>query len=338
VNRVTENRSPKQTLLSVVILATLLVIGGSIFLIHYRINPAVLQPGSLLPPAQNMPASLPPTSAEAIMQLPPGLVPLTPSETFESHNLSDKINGKAELYLSAGFNRLISQRLTDGHTDDIWFEVLVYDMGTGQNAFSVFSAQRREDAQPLGLTQYSYRTSNAIFLVHGPYYMEIIASNASEQIMKSMQTLAEYFIRENRTETITIAEEQLFPEKDKVANSTSLIASDAFGYDHLNQIYTAEYTMDGNRLMAYLSHRGSSEEANKLASAYRDFLVNFGGKSIDAELIITDALVVEILDTYEIIFPCGPYLAGVREAANLEQATILASQLFNKIKEVIGDF
>ena len=338
MNRVSQNSSPKQTFLSVIILAILLVIGMGIFLIQYRINPAVLQPGSILPPAQNASTSLPPTPVEPILQLPPGWVAFTPSETFDSQNLSDKIDGKAELYLSAGFNRLNSQRLKGEQTDGIWFEVFVYDMGTGQNAFSVFSAQRREDAEPLDLAKYSYKTSNAIFFAHGPYYVEIIASDASEQIMIPMKTLAENFINETRTDTITIAEEQLFPEKNKVANSTSLIASDAFGYERLNQIYTAEYTLDGDKLMAYLSDRGSSEEAKKLAAAYGDFLVSFGGNSIDANLPVTGALLVEILDTYEIIFSCGPYIAGVREAANLEEAKILAIQLFNNIKEVTGDF
>lgn len=338
MNRVSQNSSPKQTFLSVIILAILLVIGMGIFLIQYRINPAVLQPGSILPPAQNASTSLPPTPVEPILQLPPGWVAFTPSETFDSQNLSDKIDGKAELYLSAGFNRLNSQRLKGGQTDGIWFEVFVYDMGTGQNAFSVFSAQRREDAEPLDLAKYSYKTSNAIFFTHGPYYVEIIASDASEQIMIPMKTLAENFINETRTDTITIAEEQLFPEKNKVANSTSLIASDAFGYERLNQIYTAEYTLDGDKLMAYLADRGSSEEAKKLAAAYGDFLVSFGGNSIDANLPVTGALLVEILDTYEIIFSCGPYIAGVREAANLEEAKILAIQLFNNIKEVTGDF
>ena len=338
MNRVTENSSPKQTYLSVVILSILLVIGIGIFLIQYRINPAVLQPGSILPPAHNLSTSLPPKPAEQIMQLPLGLVPLTPAETFDSQNLSDKIDGKAELYLSAGFNRLNSQRLRSEQSNNIWVEVFVYDMGTGQNAFSVFSAQRREDAEPLDLAKYSYKTSNAIFFTHGPYYVEIIASDASEQIMIPMKTLAENFIHETRTNTITIAEEQLFPEKNKVANSTSLISSDAFGYERLNQIYTAEYTLDGNQLMAYLSDRGSSAEAKELASAYGDFLVSFGGNSIDAKLTITGALLVEILDTYEIIFPCGRYLAGVREAANLEEAKTLAIQLFNNIKEVTGDF
>lgn len=46
---------------------------------------------------------------------------------------------------------------------------------------------------------------------------------------------------------------------------------------------------------------------------------------------------IEILDTYEIIFSYGPFLAGVREATTRDQAAKLALQLFNKISEVGGE-
>ena len=52
-------------------------------------------------------------------------VPLTAGEIFEAQNLSDKINGKAELYLSAGFVRLISQRFKDERGSDLWIEAFL---------------------------------------------------------------------------------------------------------------------------------------------------------------------------------------------------------------------
>jgi hypothetical protein len=46
---------------------------------------------------------------------------------------------------------------------------------------------------------------------------------------------------------------------------------------------------------------------------------------------------VHILDTYEIVFSHGPYLAGVREAADQKPAQELAMQLFNRIKEATDE-
>ena len=132
------------------------------------------------------------------------MVPLTLPESFDAQNLSDKINGKAELYLSAGFVGLNSQRFKDKKDASLWIEAYLYDMGNGQNAFSVFSAQRREGAAKLDLAQYAYRTSNARFLVHGRFYIEIIASEATERAFNPVKLLAENFIGNTATQTVTL--------------------------------------------------------------------------------------------------------------------------------------
>ncbi len=244
---------------------------------------------------------------------------------------------KRNCTLSAGFTRLVSQRFKDERESDLWLEAFVYDMADGRNAFSVFSAQRREDAVPLDITTHSYRTPNALFFVHGSYYVEIIASEASEKVLQPMKLLAESFIRNTRAETTTINEMELFPKQGLVADSISLISSDAFGYEGLDKVYTAEYELDGGGLMAYLSRRQSKDEAEKLANAYRKFLITFGGQAIENQLPVKDAHLVEILDTYEIIFFHGAYMAGVREAATIEQAKELVIRLYNRIKEVSGE-
>jgi hypothetical protein len=330
------NKERHQTGLSMVILSILIIISAGILITQTRFNPAILEIGELLPAADIAGQSSPPAAIEAFMPLPPGFKPLTAPEIFNADNLSDKINGKAELYLSAGFTGLVSQRFKDEVAPDLWIESYVYDMDTGRNAFAVFSAQRREGAESLGLTQYAYRSSNAVFLVHGQYYLELIASQASTKMIQSMEILAGTFVDNTRAETVVIAEQDLFPPQNLVADSISLIAADAFGFEQLNQVYAAEYRLDSDTFMAYISQRKSPLEAEKLASAYGDFLMEFGGQKLDQPSPIENAFIIEILDTYEIIFSYGPYLAGVREASTPNQALQLAIRLSNKLKEVTG--
>ena len=260
------------------------------------------------------------------------MVPLTLPESFDAQNLSDKINGKAELYLSAGFVGLNSQRFKDKKDASLWIEAYLYDMGNGQNAFSVFSAQRREGAAALDLTPYAYRTQNALFLVHGSFYIEIIASEATDRAFNPMKLLAENFIHNTAAQTVTIPEKDLFPVQGLVAESISLISADAFGFERLNQIYTAGYEVGGHQMMAFLSRRQENPAAQDLASAYKKFLETFGGQPLDADLPIKGAKLVEILETYEVIFSYGLFIAGVREADNKEQAISLAVQLYDKLK------
>ena len=335
--RDSQKYSRQQTLNSLAILIILTAIGGGIFLTQFDFNPSVLPKDFFLAAGgKDKGSSLSPT-AKSIIPLPPGMVPLTSPEIFDPQTLSDKINGKAELYLSAGFVGLASQRFKDKAGSNLWMEAYIYDMDNGQNAFSVFSAQRREGAASLDLTPYAYRTQNALFLVHGPFYVEIIASEATDRAFRPMKFLAENFIGDTPTRTVTLEERDLFPVPGLVADSISLISADAFGFDRLNQIYTAEYEVREERMMAFLSRRQETGEAQELASAYHKFLVTFGGQNIDANLPIEKAQLVEILETYEVIFSCGPFIAGVREAGSKEQAVNLALQLYHKLKEVVGE-
>jgi hypothetical protein len=331
--KVKTKTASKQTIISLSILGILAIICAGVFIAQFNYNPAVQQMSPVLASGDRSPAAPPAAADESAISLPPGQLPLSPPETFDAATLSDKINGKAELYLSAGFVRLQSQRFKDENAGEIWMETFVYDMQTPQNAFSVFSAQRRDDARTLELGQYAYQTPNALFFVHGPFYVEVIASEISETIMQPMIAFAETFIANHPIKTQSIGEKELFPQKGLIETSISLVSADAFGYERFDQIFTATYKLGDSELMVYYSRRKTSREAQELASSYRDFLLAFGGKSVESDPPIKTAGMIYILDTYEIIFSHGLYLAGVREAVDPQSAQELAMQLFNRIKE-----
>ena len=115
------------------------------------------------------------------------------------------------------------------------------------------------------------------------------------------------------------------------------MSADAFGYDRFDQIFTATYKLQDSELMAFYSRRKTPQEAEALAASYRDFLISFGGEPVESETGIKTAKIINILDTYEIVFSHGPYLAGVREAADQQTARELALKLFNRIKEAGGE-
>jgi hypothetical protein len=333
VNQKIQKNKKLETLLSLIIFATLTTIIIGVFRAQFNYYPAVSQLSSMFTTDDKRASIQSVPSETSLISLSPKQMPLSPLEAFGSETLSDKINGKAEMYLSAGFIRLHSQRFKTEATTDVWMEVFVYEMGTPQNAFSVFSAQRREDAQTLDLGQYAYQTPNALFFVQGPYYVEIIASDVSKTIFQPMISFAKAFIEKHPFKAQTLTEEQLFPQDGLIQNSISLVSADAFGYDRFDQVFTATYELKDAELMAYFSRRKTPQEAEELASAYSEFLAAFGGKPAESDPPIKGARIIHILDTYEIIFSHGPYLAGVREAADKKQAQELATRLLDRIKE-----
>jgi hypothetical protein len=326
--------SKSQTVISLFILAVLSVVLAGILYTQFDFNPAVAQWQQLAAgEAELGPSGAAPPQA-TLIAVPEQLVGLTPPEVFDRQTLSDKINGKAELYLSSGFERLEAQRFSLSGTTQPWMELFSYNMGRFENAYSVFSVQRREGAAPVDLVEYAYQTENALFLVHGPYYLEIIASAATEQMLESMLLLAGIFIEQVKVVEESIKEDQLFPPEGLLADSIARIPTNAFGYERMDKVFTAQYQFDGTEIGAYFSRRESEAEAAELAAAYREFLVRFGGKNLGIEMPIENAAVIHILDTHEIVFSMGPYLAGVREAENLQQALTLAMRLHEHLKMV----
>ena len=115
------------------------------------------------------------------------------------------------------------------------------------------------------------------------------------------------------------------------------MSTDAFGYNRFDQIYTASFNLRDNPLTAYYSRRKTPREAEELAASYHEFLASFGGQPIDSDLEIKTAKIIYIMDSYEIVFSYGHYLAGVREATDKQASQELAMQLFNRIKEATDE-
>ena len=217
----------------------------------------------------------------------------------------------------------------------VWVEVFVYDMATPENAFSVFSMQRREGAQADGIAPNAYITENALFLAHEQFYLEIIGTDASEVLQQAIGLLAHAFVKAHGGTTMANAPGNgLFPGLGLRAESLQLVTANAFGYEQLDRIYTAEYLVEGARLTAFVSDRQTAEAAFALAAEYRQTLVSYGASTIDTPLPVEGAAVIQFFDAYEIIFSRGRYLAGIHEAGSLEPARTIAGRLAGHLERL----
>ena len=137
-----------QSAVSAGILLLLLGIGIWLVLEQRVFNPAVLvmldqdaEPAELEGPAERPLAVL----------APEGLAPLGVEERFDAQHLADKIDGRAELYLDAGFGGLRCQRFALVGEPDAWLELFLYQLGNPAQAFAVYSSSRRPERRQLDL-------------------------------------------------------------------------------------------------------------------------------------------------------------------------------------------
>ena len=258
---------------------------------------------------------------------PPGLKASGSAEIFSPDTLWEKINGQAEFYLSAGFVSLTSQLYENVENVDSLIEVNIYNMGSILNAFSVFSLQRRENAQVLDVTAFAYQAENAAYLVHGPFYVEIIWIQPLDGDISLLKSLAEKFVQDTPIKGQELPQLALFPSENLVRGSASMISRDAFGFDPLDSVFTAEYKVGENRATAYISNRKTDQEARELVDGLHTYFRNFGGKDVKPDIDIRDARMIEIMGSFDLMFSVGQYFAGVHEAPDQKLAEKIAREL-----------
>jgi hypothetical protein len=257
-------------------------------------------------------------------------------ETYNSENLYEKIDGKAPLYTESGFEKLLTQRFADKNKQDLMMEIYIYDMGNVRNAFCVYSTQRRAEAEPLLAMKFAYKAGNALFLVHGKYYIELIGFSEADSLSKAMIEAAQK-CRTNLTDSgeNDIPELNLFPSENLIAESDKFYLKDAFGFEGLTNTFTAQYKFGNNNITAFFGKCRDKKTAQQTAENYCNFLVNNGGIIKQAANKIPECRIVDLSGSTEIIFTTGTFVAGVHEAENQQTAEKLAETLFDKLNESV---
>ena len=326
--------SAPQKLTGYGILAALGLIIVGLLVQQSRFNPAVIV-ALRAPELKGRPqAGSTPALAATAALIPEvaGFTPLAPVESYNPDNLSDKIDGKAELYLSAGFKEMSCRSFGQGGSGGAHVEAFVYDMGSAPNAFAVFSGQRRSGSPSIPLTANAYATTNALFFTQGKYYVEIVADRAGETLQKSLGDYAAALL----TKLPAAGEAQdaaaLFPKEGLARETVRLCAADSFGCEGLNNMLTGEYDLKAGKATAFVAVRDTPEQAEAEAKRYLDFLAANGYQKVQAPGAPGDLPVLALDNSFEIVFVEGRTLAGVHDATTLAAALELAAKLKTGLK------
>jgi hypothetical protein len=297
-----------------------------------RFNPAVtaylLTPG----PAGKIIAGAPAATAGLIVE-PAGFIPQAPAQSYGPDNLSDKINGKAELYLSAGFKEMSCRSFTLKKPEGAHLEVFIYDMGNPQNAYAVFSSQRRSGSEPISLTANAYTTANALFFTRGKYYVEMVADRAIAGLPQVLGDYTKPLLAKLPSQEETKIEAALLPREGLAPDSVRLSAADAFGLQGFDNVYTGEYSLKDGKATAFFTERQSPEQARADAKRYLEFLTSNGYKKIETKVASLAATIFVLDDSFEVVMVQGRTVAGVHDATSQAAAMELAGRLEQAFKK-----
>ena len=311
--------------MSFILLAVLCCIGASILWIHEKNNQPAFSTYSLPESSQFSFDSLELIPGSSLTR-PANFVFSGKREQYNSEALYEKINGKAPLYLEAGFSTLTTQRFMHRDNPSLWFELFVYDMGTALNAFSVYSTQKRPGSTVISsLEPYDhYKTENGLYLRHGTYYIECIGSTSSALLDEAMLSTGKDLLPADPGSGATITELQLFPDENLVPESFKLILNNAFGSEALHNTFIAKYRLNDQLVTAFISTQDSPEEAIQAAESYYQFLLDSEGAPDNS---VNSMQLVDLYGLVEIVFAVGPYVAGIHEGESRIDALAIGGRL-----------
>ncbi|MBM4300895.1 MAG: hypothetical protein FJ121_05105 [Deltaproteobacteria bacterium] len=317
------------------ILAVLGLIAVGLLIQQSRFNPAVIvaMRGPELTGRPQAASTQAQAATAALIPEVSGFTPLAPTQSYGPENLSDKIDGKADLYLAAGFKEMSCRSFGLGAVEGAHVEVFLYDMGSAPNAFAVFSGQRRSGSPSSSLTANAYATTNALFFTQGRFYVEIVADRASETLQKSLEAYATALLAKIPAEGETKDAAALFPKEGLVRETVRLCAADTFGCEGLNNMLTGEYSLKSGKATAFVAVRDTPELAQAEARRYLDFLAANGYRKVQTPGSPGDIPALVLDNSFEMVFVEGRTLAGVHDATTLEAALELAAKLRNELKE-----
>jgi hypothetical protein len=275
-------------------------------------------------------------------------VPVGKAETYNTDNLYEKIDGKAPMYQESGFQKLTTQRFTAKSNSELGFELYQYDMGNTRNAFSVYSRQKRSDVEDLQDVPFGYKTSNAVYISQGKYYIEMIGFAESEELISAMKGIAQKLLTQMPTDgKDKITELSFFPPvvslsnpQGTVSGSWKLQLRDAFGFDGLTDTYSAQYKTGEKTVTIFLSKRKSVEDAQTVAKNYHDFLAANDAKVATPDSDALKSANASVLDFYgstEIVFSAGTFVGGVHEADDRQAALKAAEAMLERLNQISGE-
>jgi hypothetical protein len=253
------------------------------------------------------------------------------ADTFSAENLYERINGRAELYLSYDVVSLTTATFERGENSLEYIELSVYDMGTPVNGFGIFSVERFPGDPPLDLGRLSYQSDASVYVWKGQFYIVVIASDFTEQLSQLSLEIAQQAVAFLSDEGEPVWGLSAFPQENLIQDSIQYFNADALGLEFMGQTYTAKYRHGDKEIMALLSRKKSEEAATKTVSLYAKYSEQYGNGFKDQAINGTPGILCDMRGVFDILFHKGKIVCGILSVD--DPATAYASALkLTKIK------
>ena len=127
----------------------------------------------------------------------------------------------------------------------------------------------------------------------------------------------------------------VLPREKLNRGTMKFFLTNAFSYDKFDHVLTAQYSTGASTTTVFVTVRDSAAEAATLADGYYNFLMGIGGQQLHlAEGTIPNVRSLDFIGDCEVIFSCGPVVAGIHAGRDRVASAGMAQQLYNHLSGI----
>jgi len=247
---------------------------------------------------------------------------------FLPNNLYEYIDGEAELYLSYNFKELASLTYFWGAPEDTFFTVDIYDMGTSENAFGLYSSYRYPGYQYEKIGTEAFVSDFGLKCLKGQYVIEIKSSDESEKCRQAIRTVVVQIVDRITAPPVFPSVVSFLPESNQVPQTLRYYAKEMLNQAFLPQGVEAKYKLGNEEATGFtilFSDAASAEEGlKKLRTFYQESSGQFLTTALPQPIVFavkTQYHGITILSVH------GNVLNGVQDLSSPEKGFELIRQM-----------
>ncbi len=199
--------------------------------------------------------------------------------SFFPDTLYEYIDGAAESYIGYDFRELaVAEFARTGTTASLTLEI--YDMGSGLDAFGIYSAERFPDNGTVDIGTHGYIEGEALNFIAGTDYVKLLCFNGGDATASILETVARKVAAAAGTKGAIPAAFSVFPKEGLVPNSEKYIRRNVMGFDFLNDGYLVSYKAEGAEFEGFVIEPGPGQAPAALMTRLLEFFAG-DGQSIE---------------------------------------------------------
>lgn len=191
---------------------------------------------------------------------------------YDRENLSDRINGEAELFLPYGFDRMAAARYSPERKPDSGMDVEIYRMGSPLDAFGMFANYRQKEGRALPVGTEANLSASQLFLYQGRHFVHIQVTGSATAEADSLADCARTVASRLPGTTARPPELAVFNRPEVLAGTERYLPQSLLGYDFLNRGIMADAVVAGANLQIFLLLGTTRESAAVAFEGYRSQL------------------------------------------------------------------